>query len=163
MVSDCPSHSVKAKTAVTGGVKSVLFVPFNQPCASSLCKTPLPCQGLLWQHKLLWRPVDHFSEGLGEAQAAGGGERGRDVCHRVGRVAGQHRSDGKAGPDVLGWGFFFFWFPRLTLRSNCLHSVTRQLLFQATPPCRRRVSSFVATSHRPRMEMHRLNPSKVEY
>lgn len=64
-----------------------------RPCrlTSSLfitLQTSLFWQSVLRQYKLLRWPVDHFGEGLGEAQTAGGGERGRDVCHRFGCVAG---------------------------------------------------------------------------
>lgn len=57
-------------------------------CSSSLLQTSLYCQGVLWQYKLLRRPIGHFGEGLGQTQTAGGGERGWDVCHRFGCVAG---------------------------------------------------------------------------
>lgn len=61
-----------------------------RPCRSTSSRfIPfLYCQGVLWQHKLLWRPVSHFGEGLGEAETAGGGEWGCNVCRRFGCVAG---------------------------------------------------------------------------
>ncbi len=59
------------------------------------------CPGLLWQCKLLWRAVQHCGQSLGQTEAAGGGERGRHVCVRVRRVAGQCGGSGEDTNHVL--------------------------------------------------------------
>lgn len=58
-------------------------------------------QGLLRQRELLRWAVHHVGEGLGQAKATGGRERGRHVCGGFRRVAGQRGGAGEDPPYVL--------------------------------------------------------------
>lgn len=124
------------------------------------------CQVILRQHELLWWSIHHFGEGFCQAEAAGGGERGRHVCNSFWCVAGQRWSDGKAQPHVLRSGVASQSYGTLQVKDlhfvrHMSHLASLCFFLQAMLRCLPPVSFCVVTSLLPRMGKHRSNLSKV--
>lgn len=157
--------------AVAGKVNSVLFWKVNQLCLESWrpCRSSLAPLSTFLHCRAYYGNINFFGGPSATSVKASAKlkqleEENEDAMFVVVSDVWLDNIEVMEKLSLMFSGVCFLWvFTWPNTHTNPLHSVTRKLVFQVTPPCLQLVSSFVATSHLPPMETDRFNPSKVEY